>query len=140
MLYKYTLPFAARPEILVQVNTKTQDGVHYQSVVCSAVAGRPQAQLSWLVKGVPVLGDPFTVNVSDVHHSNGTSSVSSVLRFPTYLQDEDTVSCLVQHPTFQEDRVTAVAVETYSKIALCVNVHQGDGSGSEQERLTQLIS
>lgn len=106
----------ARPEILVQVITETLDGVHYQSVVCSAAAGRPQAQINWLVKGVPVSGDPFTVAVSDVHHSNGTSTVSSVLRFPTYLQDEDTVTCLVQHPTLQEDKVTAVTVETYSKI------------------------
>lgn len=106
------------------MNTETLDGVHYQSVVCSAVAGRPQAQISWLVKDVPVSGDPFTVDVSDVHHSNGTSTVSSVLRFPTYLQDEDAVTCLVQHPTLQEDKVTTVTVETYSKIALCANVHQ----------------
>lgn len=116
------------------------DGVSYQSVVCSAVAGRPQAQISWLVKGVPVSGDPFTVDVSDVHHSNGTSTVSSVLRFATYLQDEDTVTCLVQHPTLQEDTVTTVTVETYGKVALFRNVRQNDGLGSEQERLPQLMS
>lgn len=108
---------AANPEVLIQVNADTLDGVHYQSVVCSAVAGRPQAQISWLVKGVPVSGDPFTVNGTSVHHSNGTSTVSSVLRFPTHLQDEDSVACSVQHPALQEDRVTVVTVETYSKVA-----------------------
>lgn len=118
MLSKYTRPFAARPEILVQVNSETLGGVHYQSVVCSAVAGRPPAQIRWLVEGA------FAVEVSEVHHPNGTSTVSSVLRFPTHLQDEDTVSCLVRHPTLQEDAVTAVTVETYSKIALCVDVLQ----------------
>lgn len=126
------------------MNTETLDGVHYQSVVCSAVAGRPQAQISWLVKGVPVSGDPFTVDVSDEQHSDGTSTVSSVLRFPTHLQDEDSVACSVQHPTLQEDKVTAVTVETYGKIALCVNVHRSGGcknaiAPSEQKRLPQLI-
>lgn len=108
------------------MNTDTVGGVHYQSVICSAVAGRPQAQISWLVKGAPVSGDPFTVNVSDAHHPNGTSTASSVLGFPTYLQDEDTVTCVVRHPTLQEDKV--ITVEPYGKVALCVNRSCGLGS------------
>lgn len=115
-LLKNLLPFTARPEILIQVSAETVNNVHYQSVRCSAVAGRPQARISWLVKGVPASGYPFTVDVSDAElHSNGTSTVSSILRFPTHLQDEDSVTCVVQHPTLPRPKLTTVMVETYSK-------------------------
>lgn len=114
-LSKNLFPFTARPEILIQVSAETVEGVHYQSVQCYAVAGRPQAQISWLVKGVPASEYPFTVDVSDAVHSNGTSTVSSILRFPTHLQDEDSVTCVVQHPTLPRPKLTSVMVETYSK-------------------------
>ncbi|XP_075892561.1 uncharacterized protein LOC142895421 isoform X2 [Nelusetta ayraudi] len=130
-IYSVFVTIVARPEILIQLNTETLDGVHYQSVVCSAVAGRPQAQISWLVKGVPVSGDPFTVDVSDAQHSNGTSTVSSVLRFPTHLQGEDSVACSVQHPTFQEDKVTAVTVETYAKPNVTITVDMEELGGRD---------
>lgn len=115
-LLKNSFSFTARPEILIQVSAETINDVHYQSVQCSAVAGRPQAQISWLVKGVPASGYPFTVKVSDVEsHSNRTSTVSSILRFPTHLQDEDSVTCVVQHPTLPRPKLTTVMVETFSK-------------------------
>lgn len=117
--------FAAQPDIQIVVNAETINGSHYQSVLCSAVSGRPVAQISWLVKGLPVSDYPFTVNVSDTFHSNGTSTLSSNLRFPTHLQDEDSVTCMVQHPTLQNPKLTTVLVETYCKLALiteCVSV------------------
>uniref|UniRef100_A0A3Q3ALN0 Ig-like domain-containing protein n=1 Tax=Kryptolebias marmoratus TaxID=37003 RepID=A0A3Q3ALN0_KRYMA len=73
---------------------KAINGTHYQSVSCSADGGRPTPQISWLVGGRPPSDDPFTVNVSKTLHSNGTSTLSSVLRFPTRLQDEDSVTCV----------------------------------------------
>lgn len=115
--------FTARPDIQIQVNTETIDGLHYQSVLCSAVGGRPLPQISWLVKGLPASDYPFTVDVRDTVHSNGTSTLSSVLRFPTHLQDEDSVTCVVQHPTFQSPKHTTVSVETYSKTAVSFCLH-----------------
>lgn len=110
--------FTARPDIQILVNAETIDGSHYQSVSCSAVGGRPTPQISWLVNSLPPTDYPFTVDVSETVHSNGTSTLSSILRFPTHLQDEDSVTCVVQHPTLPTPKLTTVRVETYSKLAL----------------------
>lgn len=110
--------FTAHPEIQILVNAETINGSHYQSVSCSAVGGRPVPQISWLVNGLPPSDYPFTVNVSETVHSNGTSTLSSILQFPTHLQDEDSVTCVVQHPTLPNPKLTTVGVETYSKHAL----------------------
>ncbi|XP_059187195.1 uncharacterized protein si:ch211-149e23.4 [Centropristis striata] len=112
------LTVVARPDVQIQVNAETINGFHYQSVSCSAVGGRPAPQVSWLVGGHRPSDYPFTVSVTETVHSNGTSTLSSVLRFPTHLQDEDSVSCVVQHPTLPNPKVTTVRVETYSKLTL----------------------
>lgn len=110
--------FTARPDIQIQVTAETINGSHYQSVSCSAVGSRPLPQISWLVRGLPALDYPFTINTNSTAHSNGTSTLSSILRFPTHLQDEDSVTCVVQHPTFSSPKVATVRVETYSKLTL----------------------
>lgn len=108
------------------MNAETVNDTSYQSVSCSADAGRPRPQISWLVGGLPPSDYPFVVNVSEALHSNGTSSLSSILRFPTHLQDNDMVTCVVQHPALPNPEVTAVRVETYGKCtftaALCTSV------------------
>lgn len=116
--------FTARPDIQIQVNTETINGLHYQSVLCSAVGGKPQPQISWLVRGLPASDHPFTVDARDTVHSNGTSTLSSVLRFPTHLQDQDSVTCVVQHPTFLSPKHTTVSMGTYSKpsVLFCLHV------------------
>ncbi|XP_026154897.1 uncharacterized protein LOC113125576 isoform X2 [Mastacembelus armatus] len=105
----------ARPDIQILVNTETINGTHYQSVSCSAVGGRPPAHISWLVNGRPPSDYPFTVNENKASHSNGTSTLSSILRFPTHLQDEDSVTCEVQHLTLPNPKPTTVRVETYAR-------------------------
>lgn len=110
--------FTARPDIQILVNAETINGLHYQSVSCSAVSGRPMPQISWLVDSLPPSDYPFTVNVSKTVHSNGTSTLSSILRFPTHLLDEDSVTCVVQHPTLPTPKLTTVRVETFSKLTL----------------------
>lgn len=125
LVHSFIHSFTARPDIQMLVNTETINGLHYQSVLCSAVGGRPLPQISWLVKGLPASDYPFTVDVSDTVHSNGTSTLSSILRFPTHLQDEESVTCVVQHPTLPNPKLTTVRVETYSKLTLtaeCVSV------------------
>ncbi|KAM6933313.1 uncharacterized protein FYW49_001690 [Xenentodon cancila] len=118
----------ARPNIQIQVNEETISDISYQSVSCSAVGGRPTPRISWLVGGLPPSDHPFTVNVSETLHSNGTSSLSSVLRFPTHLQDRDTVTCVVQHPTLPIPELTTVRVKTYARPNVTIKaemVHQG---------------
>lgn len=106
------------------MNAEIINSTHYQSVSCSAIGGRPTAQINWLVSGLPASNDPFTVNVRNTAHSNGTSTLSSILRFPTQLQDEDSVTCEVRHPSLQSPKYTKARVETYGTLtlkAMCVS-------------------
>lgn len=116
MTFSLVHSFTARPDIHMLVNAETINGTHYQSVSCSAVGGRPTPQISWLVKGVSSSNYPFTVEISETLHSNGTSTVSSILRFPTHLLDEDSVTCVVKHPTFPNPKLTTMRVETYGTL------------------------
>lgn len=109
----------ARPDIQIQLTTETINGSHYQSVSCSAVSGRPPPQISWSVGGPPAPDYPFTVDVSTTAHSNGTSTLTSTLRFPTHLQNEDSVTCAVRHPTFADPKLTTMRVETYGRCRRC---------------------
>ncbi|XP_051814244.1 poliovirus receptor-like [Acanthochromis polyacanthus] len=102
----------ARPHIQILVDAETINDTHYQVVSCSAVGGRPTPQISWLVGGLPPSDNFFTVNVTETH-SNGTSTLSSVLSFPTHLQDENIVTCVVQHPTLPQPELTTAVVEIY---------------------------
>ncbi|XP_039987247.1 uncharacterized protein si:ch211-149e23.4 [Xiphias gladius] len=121
----------ARPDIQIFVNAETINGTHYQSVSCSAVGGRPMPRISWLVNGLPPLDYPFNVSVSNTAHSNGTSTLSSILRFPTHLQDEDSVTCEVQHPTLPNPNLTTVGVETYARPNVTIKAEVVQQGGNE---------
>ncbi|XP_022615495.1 uncharacterized protein LOC111232319 [Seriola dumerili] len=121
----------ARPDIQILVNAETINGTHYQSVSCSAIGGRPTPQIRLLVNGLPPSDYPFTVSVSNTAHSNGTSTLSSILRFPTYLQDEDSVTCVVQHPTLPNPKHTTVRVETYVRPNVTVKAEMVQQGGNE---------
>lgn len=107
--------FPAQPDVRIMVAAEAINGTHYQSVSCSADGGRPTPQISWLVGGRPPPAHPFTVDESKTLHPNGTSTLSSVLRFPTRLQDEESVTCVVQHPTLPHPKLTTARVETYGE-------------------------
>ncbi|XP_031153452.1 synaptogenesis protein syg-2 isoform X2 [Sander lucioperca] len=125
------LTVVARPDVQILVNAETINGSHYQSVSCSAVGGRPVPQISWLVDGRPPSDYPYTVNVSETTHSNGTSTLSSILRFPTHLQEEDSVICLVQHPTLPNPKLTTARVETYTRPNVTMKAEMVQRGGSE---------
>ncbi|KAK9521092.1 hypothetical protein VZT92_020929 [Zoarces viviparus] len=125
------LTVVARPDVQMLVNAETINGSHYQSVSCSAVGGRPVPQISWLVAGRPPSNETFAVGVSETVHSNGTSTLSSILRFPTHLQDEDSVACVVQHPTLPVPKLTAVRVETYTRPNVSIKAEMVQQGGSE---------
>ncbi|XP_054455488.1 uncharacterized protein si:ch211-149e23.4 isoform X2 [Anoplopoma fimbria] len=125
------LTVVARPDVQMLVNAETINGSHYQSVSCSAVGGRPRPQISWLVAGRPPSYDTFAVDVSETVHSNGTSTLSSILRFPTHLQDEESVTCVVVHPTFPDPKLTTVRVETYTRPNVSIKAEMVQRGGSE---------
>ncbi|XP_029302477.1 uncharacterized protein LOC115017900 [Cottoperca gobio] len=125
------LTVIARPDIQILVNAETINGSDYQAVSCSAVGGRPVPQITWLVDGRSPSDYPFTVSVSETVHSNGTSTLSSILRFPTHLQDEDSVTCVVQHPTLPNPKLTRVRVETYTRPNVTIKAEMVQQGGSE---------
>ncbi|KAM6987977.1 nectin-1-like [Tautogolabrus adspersus] len=120
------LTVVARPEIQIQLSAETINGSHYQSVSCSAVGGRPVSKISWLVDDLPSPDHPLTQHTIETVHPNGTSTVSSTLRFPTHLQDQESVVCIVQHPTLPSPTLTTVRVEhtvsSQSQLRVCVVV------------------
>ncbi|KAK2846796.1 hypothetical protein Q5P01_009795 [Channa striata] len=121
----------AQPDIQILVSAETRNRTHYQSVSCSAVGGRPTPQISWSVRGFPVSDPPFTVSVTETVHSNGTSTLSSVLRFPTHLQDEDSVTCEVQHPTLPSPKLTTVRVETFARPNVTIKAEMVQREGKD---------
>lgn len=118
MTYLLINSSTAQPDIEILVNAEIIDSTHYQSVSCSAIGGRPPAQINWLVNGLPASDYPFTFNATNTVHSNGTSTLSSILRFPTHLQDEDSVTCEVQHQSLPNPKYTTARVETYGTLTL----------------------
>ncbi|XP_030251004.1 uncharacterized protein LOC115568074 isoform X2 [Sparus aurata] len=125
------LTVVVRPDIHVLVSAETINGSQYQSVSCSTVGGKPPPQISWLVNDLPPPDPPFTVNVTETTYPNGTSTLSSNLRFPTHLQDEDSVTCVVQHPTLPNPKRTTVRVETYTRPNVTIKAEMIQDGGSE---------
>nr|XP_019943617.1 PREDICTED: uncharacterized protein LOC109630049 [Paralichthys olivaceus] len=121
----------ARPDVQILVNAETINGTHYQSVSCSAVGGRPSPQISWVVSGRAPLDYPYTVSISNTAHSNGTFTQSSILRFPTHLQKEDSVTCDVRHPTLANPKLTTVRVETYTRPNVTIKAEMVQRGGNE---------
>ncbi|XP_043974954.1 uncharacterized protein si:ch211-149e23.4 [Gambusia affinis] len=121
----------AKPEVQIAVSSETVNDTHYQSVSCSAVGGRPTPRISWLVGGRPPSDFPFTVTESEAAHLNGTSTLSSILRFPTHLQDEQSVTCVVKHETLPHPERSMARVETYARPNVTIKAEMVQEGGSD---------
>ena len=112
-----------RPDVTVEVEEETQSGTHYQSVSCFTTNAKPKPQISWEIGGRTPSDVIFSVQTESVHHANGTLDLTQVLRFPTHLNDEGTVVCVVQHPALPEPRRTVALVQTFGELqaASCVD-------------------
>ncbi|XP_041734862.1 uncharacterized protein LOC121568381 [Coregonus clupeaformis] len=107
------LTVLARPDIHTVVTEDTDNATHYQSVTCSATNGKPVALIRWEINGSPPTDDS-SVGMRNTSYTNGTATVTSILRFPTHLQDQDMVTCVVQHPTLPDPTThVTVRVETF---------------------------
>ncbi|XP_024300900.1 uncharacterized protein LOC112267073 isoform X2 [Oncorhynchus tshawytscha] len=107
------LTVLARPDIHTEVTEDTDNATHYQSVTCSATNGKPVALIRWEINGSPPT-DNSSVGMRNTSYTNGTATVTSILRFPTHLQDQDRVTCVVQHPTLPDPTThVTVGVETF---------------------------
>eukprot|EP00063_Salmo_salar_P094963 XP_014069798.1 PREDICTED: uncharacterized protein LOC106612809 isoform X3 [Salmo salar] len=107
------LTVLARPDIHTVVTEDTDNATHYQSVTCSATNGKPMALIRWEINGSPPT-DNSSVEMRNTSYTNGTATMTSILRFPTHLQDQDRVTCVVQHPTLPDPTThVTVGVETF---------------------------
>ncbi|XP_030008582.1 hemicentin-1 isoform X2 [Sphaeramia orbicularis] len=125
------LSVVARPDIQIQVNAEIINGTHHQTVTCFADGGRPTPQISWLVNNRPPSNDVFNIDDEETIHPNGTSTLSSSLHFPTHLQDEDSVTCMVQHLTLPKPKLTTVRVDTYLRPNVSIKAEMVQQRGSE---------
>ncbi|XP_052323563.1 uncharacterized protein si:ch211-149e23.4 isoform X1 [Oncorhynchus keta] len=107
------LTVLARPDIYTVVTEDTDNATHYQSVTCSATNGKPVALIRWEINGSPPTDDS-SVEMRNTSYTNGTATMTSLLRFPTHLQDQDRVTCVVHHPTLPDPTThVTVRVETF---------------------------
>ncbi|XP_029628979.1 uncharacterized protein LOC115206319 isoform X2 [Salmo trutta] len=107
------LTVLARPDIHTVVTEDTDNATHYQSVTCSATNGKPMALIRWEINSSPPT-DNSSVEMRNTSYTNGTATMTSILRFPTHLQDQDRVTCVVQHPTLPDPTThVTVGVETF---------------------------
>lgn len=120
--FSFIYPITARPDVQILVNAETINDTDYQSVSCSAVGGRPTPQISWLVNSLSPSEFLFTVDTNETHHSDGTSTLSSIVHLPTHLLEDDSVTCVVQHPTLPQPQLTTVQVETYGTLTFTASV------------------
>ncbi|XP_038159269.1 uncharacterized protein si:ch211-149e23.4 [Cyprinodon tularosa] len=120
-----------KPDIQIMVNSETINDIHYQMVSCSAIGGKPTPHISWLVGGQPPSGFPFTVNESKTLHSNSTSTLHSILSFPTHLQEEDSVTCVVKHETLPSPKSTTTRVKTYVRPNVTIKAEMVEHGGND---------
>ncbi len=87
----------------------------YHAVTCSASGAKPAAVIRWEISGALPRDDIFSVNMINPVHPNGTTNSISVLRFPLIMNNESTVTCVVEHPAFTEPKRANIEVDTFGK-------------------------
>ncbi|XP_051719123.1 uncharacterized protein si:ch211-149e23.4 isoform X2 [Ctenopharyngodon idella] len=103
----------ARPGIDLTLKKEVVNRTLYHAVTCSASSAKPEAVIRWEISGALPRDDIFSVNTTNTDHPNGTTSSISVLSFPLIMNNESTVTCVVNHPAFTEPERANIEVETF---------------------------
>ncbi|KAF4103958.1 uncharacterized protein si:ch211-149e23.4 [Onychostoma macrolepis] len=107
------LSVIARPDVDINVKKEVVNKTLYHAVTCSASGAKPEAVIRWEISGALPRDDIFSVNMINPVHPNGTTSSISVLRFPLIMNNESTVTCVVEHPAFTEPKRVNIEVDTF---------------------------
>ncbi|XP_042595179.1 uncharacterized protein si:ch211-149e23.4 [Cyprinus carpio] len=107
------LTVIARPDVDITMKKEVVNGTLYHAVTCSASSAKPEAVIRWEISGALPRDDIFSVNMINPVHPNGTTSSISVLRFPLIMNNESTVTCVVEHPAFTEPKRAKIEVDTF---------------------------
>ncbi|KAJ8392111.1 hypothetical protein AAFF_G00079170 [Aldrovandia affinis] len=119
------LTVLARPEVHVYTEEREENGTHFQTVTCSALSGKPAATIVWLINGSRADDGGFSVVEATQRNPNGTTTRTSVLRFPTHLQDAGEVTCSVAHPALPEPLQETVRVRTFVAPTVTLEIQNG---------------
>ncbi|XP_077065001.1 uncharacterized protein LOC143716366 isoform X1 [Siphateles boraxobius] len=103
----------ARPDIDITLKKEVVNRTLYHAVTCSASSAKPKAVIRWEISGALPRDDIFSVNMTNTVHLNGTTSSISVLRFPLIMNNESTVTCVVNHSAFTEPERVNIEVDTF---------------------------
>ncbi|XP_016423829.1 uncharacterized protein LOC107752385 isoform X2 [Sinocyclocheilus rhinocerous] len=107
------LSVIARPDVDITVKEEVVNRTLYHAVTCSASGAKPEAVIRWEISGALPRDDIFSVNMINPVHPNGTTSSISVLRVPLIMNNESTVTCVVEHPAFTEPKRANIEVDTF---------------------------
>ncbi|KAJ8368457.1 hypothetical protein SKAU_G00084850 [Synaphobranchus kaupii] len=129
------LTVLARPDVHTNVESTVENGTHYQMASCSAIAGKPAAAISWSIDSDHTKDGGFSVSETTSPHHNGTATQTSVLRFPTHLQEAAEVTCVVSHPALPEPIQEAVRVHTYVAPTVTLET-RSVGEGAELQEVS----
>ncbi|XP_061073921.1 uncharacterized protein si:ch211-149e23.4 [Conger conger] len=121
------LTVLVRPDVQTNVEETVENGTQYQTASCSAIASKPAAEISWSIDSDRNADGSFSVSETTVLHLNGTSTLTSVLRFPTHLQDRAEVTCVISHPALPKPILESVRVQTF--VAPNVTIETRGASG-----------
>nr|XP_015197302.1 PREDICTED: uncharacterized protein LOC107076744 isoform X2 [Lepisosteus oculatus] len=128
------LTVLVRPELSIVSMGQEDEGLDYQSVMCSASNSKPAASISWMISG-DAPSNVTSITSTTVTHPNGTVTQTSVYKFPTYLQKEEFVSCMVEHPAFAEVVKMKTNVYTYAVPNMTIETHNVRENGIEYKEV-----
>ncbi|KAG9348500.1 hypothetical protein JZ751_002236 [Albula glossodonta] len=123
------------PDVHMYVEEKMENGTHYQMVTCSAVAGKPAAAISWSIDGHHSSDSIFSVYKTTIENPNGTVTQTSVLQFPTHLQEAGEVTCTISHPALSEPQQVTKSVQTFVAPTVTLET-QNEEEGKEYLKVT----
>ncbi|KAK3561034.1 hypothetical protein QTP86_025715 [Hemibagrus guttatus] len=108
-----SLKIIARPHVNTHAEEDVLNGIHYQSIFCSASYAKPNPSLHWDIRGSPPSEAIFSINNTMFEFLNGTFSTLSMLRFPIHMNNESSVACVIRHPALTEPSTTVIQLPTF---------------------------
>ncbi|KAG7471258.1 hypothetical protein MATL_G00122560 [Megalops atlanticus] len=128
------LTVLVRPVVQVDLEQSMENGTHYQTVTCSALS-KPAAVIGWLINHSHPSSDVYSIVTTTIQNLNGTATQTSMLRFPTHLQEAGKVTCAVSHLTLPESLQTAVKVQTFVSPNVTIETSLTGEEGAELRKV-----
>ncbi|KAG9329075.1 hypothetical protein JZ751_007711 [Albula glossodonta] len=109
---KMSLTVQVPPVVRVAVDEVLLAGELESTIaVCTAAVGKPPAEISWLTDN---LEGPIHTFINSSLHSNGTTTVQSLLRAsPSRSMNRQEVRCVAKHPALQQEKIVPCKLDIH---------------------------